>query len=331
MAPLPRPQSKITDLIYQAWEDRAGEGWDGLGFSPSSLGTECDRALWLLWRWIPAKEKFSGRMLRLFNTGFREEDRIVEDLKLIGIDVREVDERGRQFSIRALGGHVRGKMDGIIEGGVPEAPTKRHVLEAKSHNEKSFKKLVAAGPGNLREGKFEHWVQCQVYMHCTGIDRCVYSATCKNDDSRWNDRVRYDHEFCVKLFARLERLLNAARPPEPVSDNDKSPVCIFCKAKEVCRSRSFGRVHCRSCLHSTPTLDGDAAWNCARHNKPLTADEQRAGCPNHLFVPDLVPGELLDVDEAAETVTYRLADGRIWVDGENASPAPIEVKVEDDA
>ena len=43
--------------------------------------------------------------------------------------------------------------------------------------------------------------------------------------------------------------------------------------------------------------------------------DQQAGCLNHLFIPALVPGEQIDADPEAETVSYRMADGSVWVDG----------------
>ena len=315
-------------MIWRAWEANASS-WDSLGFSPSMISSECDRELWLQLRWAFGREVFKGRMLRLFNTGFREEDRIVADLRMAGLEVAEVDpSTGRQFGVKALAGHVRGKMDGLVLG-VPEAPTKWHILEAKSHNTKSFGKLIAAGAGNLQKGKFEHWVQCQTYMHVYGIDRCLYSATNKNDDERWNDRVYYDHEFCVRLFLRLEAIIRRDTPPPPIAEMRNAPACLFCKKKAVCKGESFAPVSCRTCLHSTPTFDGDAAWACSRWSKPLGRDEQREACPAHLFIPDLVPGVMGEVDEAAETISYTLTNGQIWVDGHEPSPAPLDVEVED--
>ena len=38
------------------------------------------------------------------------------------------------------------------------------------------------------------------------------------------------------------------------------------------------------------------------------------GCDFHLFLPALVPGQQVDADEAAGTVTYQLHDGATWVD-----------------
>ena len=47
------------------------------------------------------------------------------------------------------------------------------------------------------------------------------------------------------------------------------------------------------------------------------AQRQQEGsdCPAHLFLPALVPGEQVDSDPEAETVTYRMRDGTVWVDG----------------
>lgn len=321
MAPLPKPKSKVPDMMYAARE-AANESWDGLGFSPSMLDSECDRALWLFLHWAPQPEKFSGRMLNLFGSGHYHEAKMIEGLKLAGLEVHEVDpDTGRQFSARALAGHVRGKLDGIVRG-VPEAPTKWHVFEAKSHGLKSWKALQKAG--NVKDGKFAHYVQMQVYMHIRGIDRALYGAVCKDDDTLYFERVEYDNEFCVKLIARLERILGMSVPPARLCNKRDDFQGRFCRAAAVCWKESFGRVNCRTCLHSAPDMSGDAAWSCARWAKPISTNEQREGCAHHLFVPDLVPGEQVDVDEDAETITYTLLDGRTWIDGQDRADAPVE-------
>lgn len=328
MVAFPKPQSQIPGLVYAARE-AANEAWDGLGFSPSMLDSECDRQLWLMLHWAPAQEHHDGRLLRLFASGHYHEAKMVDDLKLAGLEVHEVDpDTGKQFLARALAGHVRGKLDGIVRG-VPEAPAKWHVFEAKSHGLKSWKTLMK-GP-TVREGKFAHFVQMQTYMHIRGIDRALYGAVCKDDDTLHFERVHYDHEFCTHLMARLERILAMDAPPAPVSTNDKSPVCQWCRAKPICRGRSFARLNCRTCLHSSPEMSGDAAWSCARWQKPLTIDEQRTACPAHLYVPALVPGEMGDVDDEAETISYTLHDGRTWIDGRDQAEAPVEIDNQGDS
>lgn len=325
MAPLPKPQSKIPDLIFAAYESDAND-WDGLGFSASDLGTECDRSLWLGLRWAAPKEKMPGRVLRLLDTGDREEERVVADLRRIGMEVDEVDSgTGKQFMARALAGHIRGKLDGVIHSGIPEAPTKPHVLEIKTFGLKGFGYLQAQG---VAKAKPEHHQQMQVYMGVTGIDRALYAAVSKNDDALYFERVRFDHEGYVRLLARLERIARSDSMPAPISEKRNAPDCRFCRRKAVCLGESFPRIHCRTCLHSTAEMHGDAAWSCARFAKPLLAEEQRRGCANHLLIPDLVPGTQIDVNEQAETVTYRLRDNSTWIDGEQPSPAPIKPEEE---
>lgn len=310
MAPIPKPQASTVRAIYQAYE-AANEQYDSLGISVGEIGTECDRALFYAFRWASQPEKFDGRMLRLFDTGNREEDRLVEDLQRIGIEVW-----GQQDKIRLAAGHIRGKCDGIGLG-IPEAPKTVHLLEFKSTNEKGMKELQKK---RCKEAKPLHYGQCQIGMHAFGLTRALYLAVCKNTDTLYAERIEYDAAYCLRQIARVERIVQAHEPPSRISDNPDFFGCRFCKHHAVCHEGAWPRVHCRSCLHSTPEMSGDGDrphWSCARWGKPLSIDEQKAGCPAHLHLPGLVPGELVDSDEEDETVTYRLHNGRIWVDGAN--------------
>jgi len=56
----------------------------------SQIGHECKRYLFLVFRWAK-REKFTGRKLRLFDRGHREEDRFIEWLRGIGAKVFEYD------------------------------------------------------------------------------------------------------------------------------------------------------------------------------------------------------------------------------------------------
>ena len=80
------------------------------------IGKSCARALWYDFRWAtPAR--FEGRMLRLFETGQREEERLGRNLRATGATVLEVDPAtGRQFRVEAHGGHFGGSLDGIAIG-----------------------------------------------------------------------------------------------------------------------------------------------------------------------------------------------------------------------
>ena len=120
MAPLPPPPTPTLDAIYAAYVAEANDGFrDHLG--ASIIGKECTRALWYDFRWV-TRRTVSGRMLRLFDTGWREEDRLVRDLRRIGATVLDTDpETGRQWQVTALGGHFGGSLDAVAIG-LLEAP-----------------------------------------------------------------------------------------------------------------------------------------------------------------------------------------------------------------
>lgn len=305
MAPLPKPEASTVRAIYAAYE-AAAESWDSLGISVGEANTECDRALWYAFRWCTPLEKFSGRMLRLFETGNIEEDRLVADLERIGVDVY-----GQQDKIRLVGSHVRGKCDGKAMN-VPEAPKTEHLLEFKSSNAKGMKEIIKKG---CNEAKPLHYGQCQLGMHAFGLSRCLYLVSCKDDDTLYAERIEYDADFTLRLLARLERIINSPEPPSRLSDNPEFFGCMFCKHKPICHEGGWPRVTCRSCLHATPEMGGDCHWSCARWSKPISFDEQKAGCPAHLHIPALVPGEQTDVDEENETITYVLRNGKTYIDG----------------
>lgn len=310
MAPIPKPQSNTVRAIYQAYVD-AHRHYDSLGISVGEAGTECDRALWYTFRWASKPEEINGRQLRLFETGNIEEDRLVADLERIGVEVY-----GQQDRIRLAGGHVRGKCDGKAMG-IPEAPTTEHLLEFKSSNAKGFALIQKDG---CQKAKPLHYAQCQLGMHAFGLTRCLYLVSCKDTDTLYAERINYDAEYCIRLLARCERIIAANIAPSRISEDPEFFGCMFCKHKAICHEGAWPRVSCRSCIYSTPENGGDGHWSCARFSKPLSIDEQKSGCPAHLHLPALVPGEQVDADEENETIQYRLRNGTTWTDGtkENA-------------
>lgn len=305
MPPLPPTQSPTVLAIYAAYE-AANEHWDSLGISVGEIGTECDRALFYNLRWASEPEQIDGRKLSIFRTGDRWEEVMVADLERIGVEVW-----GQQDRIRLVSGHVRGKIDGMALG-IPEAPKTEHLCEFKSSNDKGFKEIKKK---KCKVAKPLHYAQCQIGMHAKGLTRCLYMVTNKNDDERHVERLEYDVEFCLRTLARAERIVRAYEPPSRISEDPKFFGCMFCRHHDVCHGGKMARVSCRSCIHATPEMGGDGHWSCSRFAKPLGVDEQKAACPAHLFLPGLVAGEQIDADEEAETISYRMPSGEVWVDG----------------
>lgn len=328
MAPLPPNELLTLRAIWTAWE-AAQQNWDSIGISMSALGSECDRQIWMDFRWVSPAEYLTGQKLRLFETGHQQETRLIADLRKVpGVTVWDTDpdRPGKQWKVYSHGGHVRGKLDGVAEG-LPDAPKAPHVVECKSHNKKNFDELVkkrAEGKG-LKEAKIAHWYQCQKYMQLMQIDRCLYMAVCKDNDDLYLERIKYDPIAVAQLDARLERIIGYNRPPSRIAENPGKYPCMFCRHKGVCHTEDFGRINCRTCVHSTPVIvegSNDATWTCAKHGKNLTVDEQRAGCEYHLFLPDVVPGEQIDAGD--DWVAYTLRDGKRWVNQEKKAAVEPE-------
>jgi hypothetical protein len=308
MAPLPPRASPTVEAILAAYEADGGHGFrEHLG--ASIIGKECGRAIWYEFRWITRAAQ-GGRMLRLFETGRLEEERLIKNLRRIGVTVLDVDpETGRQWHVQANSGHFGGSLDGVGLG-VPEAPKTWHVLEFKTHNARSFAELKRHG---IRKAKPEHWAQMQVYMHLTGLTRALYLAVCKDTDALHAERVRIEHGEAECLIARAGRIIFAARPPARISDDPDWFQCRLCPHHDSCHGDRLPERTCRSCLHVTPSEDG--TWHCARFDRRLSADEQRVGCSSHLFIPDLIQGQQFDADPDGAWVDYRKPDGSVWRDG----------------
>jgi hypothetical protein len=308
MAPLPPPPTPTLSAIYAAYEAEAGHGFrNHLG--ASQIGKECERALWLDFRWV-TRMRWPGRMLRLFETGQREEERLVRDLRRTGATVLDVDpESGRQWRVEAHGGHFGGSLDAVAIG-LLEAPKTWHVLEFKTANTRTFGQLQLHG---VHKAQPRHFAQMQVYMHLTGIARAMYLSVCKETDQLHIERVRADEAEGARLLAKAKRIIDAQYPPARISDDPEFWQCALCEHRGVCHEGAPAERTCRSCLHSTPVEHG---WHCARWDGHPSPEEQRAGCELHLYIPDLVPGQALDAGE--DRVVYRMADGSLWQDGRAA-------------
>ena len=305
MTEIPPPKDNIPARVYSALESHPENPRPHMGVS--QLGHPCDRWLWLDFRWSVI-EQHAGRILRLFRRGQDEEARLLEDLRAAGLDILAEENGQHRVSFSA---HVSGSMDGIIESGVPEAPAKPHVLEMKTHSAKSFAELCKKG---VEKSKWQHWIQCQLYMRGTGIDRALYVAVCKNDDQLYAERIRYDQELAERYVERGLRLSRAERLPEPVSADPSWYQCKMCPAHTFChQGKNTEEVNCRNCAHATPTETG---WHCERWASDIPLEWQRSGCRSHVPHPDLVNWKMGDSPDDGVSVNYEI-DGEWVTVGEN--------------
>ena len=311
MAALPAKPMLTVDAIYAKHKADQDSGFrEHLG--ASIIGTECERSLWYSFRWA-TRIKHEGRQLRLFERGQLEENRFVSALRSVGVEVHETDpETGKQIRCRDETGHFGGSCDGMALG-LLEAPATWHVCEFKTHSERSFEKLKREG---VRKSKPLHFAQMQTYMHLFGIERAFYLSVNKNNDELYSERLHYDVEYAVRLIAKARRAIFADEAPSKISDDPSWFMCRFCDHNSICHAPSVEKLpepHCRTCLHSSP-VDG-GGWHCAKISASLDAETQRQGCPQHLYLPSFIPGEVVEVIGNDFGVAYRLNDGSSWTDG----------------
>ena len=280
---IPESENTIQALIDKHHEGQSEVPRSHLG--ASTLGHACDRWLWLSFRWA-VQPKFPGRILRLFRRGHEEEANIISDLRAIGMDVRKVSSQHRV----EFGSHVSGSLDAIIDSGVPEAPRSKHIAEFKTASKKAFDDLVKQG---VEKSKPEHYVQMQVYMSGTKIDRALYLTVCKDDDRIHTERVKFDKAVATKAIERGKRIALADRMPPPISTDPSWYQCKFCDAHDFChQSKTTKHVNCRTCALATAMPD--STWHCAKWDAEIPLDSQRTGCESHVLHPDLVPWKRKD-------------------------------------
>lgn len=305
--------SATTEAILRWWETSAEEGHrPRLG--ASLIGTECERALWLTFRWAKA-QKWEGRMLRLFNSGQRAESRLTEELRGIGLQVWEADIDGTQFRVSAHAGHFGGSVDAVAVG-VLENPGLPHVVEFKTSNEKAFKELVKKG---VAEAKPLHYAQMQTYMGLLELRHALYLVENKNDAAVYSEQVAFDQAAFDKLMAKAQRIIEATEPPPKIGGADDF-ACKWCNFADVCHGTQAAEVNCRTCTHSTPDLQRPGAtWTCsagtARSLFVIPIAHQRTGCDEHLYIPPLLRNVGEPVDGGEAHVVYRAADGAEFING----------------
>lgn len=300
MAIIPEPQHTINNLIDKYHESQQSP--PRYHFGLSGIGEPCERRLWYQFRWVVI-EKFPGRILRLFRRGHREEETVIADLQAIGMVISE-----QQVNVN-LGYGIQGSLDGIIESGVPQAPEKKHVLEIKTHSDKSFRSVKEKG---VQESQPKHYAQMQAYMFATNIDRALYVSINKNNDEYYTERVRLDMAFAKKLIYKAGQIVSAEEPPPPISTDPSWYQCKMCPALAVChQGKPSKEINCRTCVHST--LKPSGMWQCERWDTEIPKEIEQKGCRSHVIRPHLVPWKLMPEKSTKYTACYVIDDQEVMV------------------
>jgi hypothetical protein len=278
----------IVEAIYEHYEKR-NDSEEPRGYLGGSIiGKECKRAIWYDFR-MATRKRFSGRMMRLFETGHLAEPRLVKNLRDIGCQVWDCDPAtGKQFSYKDVFGHMSGHLDGVAKY-IPTGGKTPHLLEFKTHSAKSFKELKEKG---VKIAKPQHYAQMIVYCGWANLTRALYMAVNKDTDELYTERLEFNPVVFHQLIAKAEEIIFSDNPPAKISEDPKFFVCNMCDHKDVCHNHKVPALSCRTCVHATPERTGDARWSCAKvadkNISSIPIHVQRVGCKHHLPLPFLL-------------------------------------------
>jgi hypothetical protein len=247
--------------------------------------------LWLRFRWAGI-EKFSAKSIRAIQDGFAGEDVQAARLRQVkGVALYTHDDAGRQFGVEALGGHLRGHLDGVATG-LLQAPKTPHVWEHKQVNEAKFKALQKAIETHGEKDALEHWdavyfAQGQLYMKHMRLHRHYLTVCSPGGRDTVSVRTEYQAAKAQAIEDRAEGIIFADSPPDRISDDAAFYLCKWCSFHSLCHGTDAANVSCRTCAHVTPERNG--TWTCAKNDCDVVPIEfQRVGCDEHRYIPRLI-------------------------------------------
>lgn len=289
---------KVLPHIEDAYRETEEGFRSHLGASIS--GQECGRSIWYSFRWA-TRSNFSAQMLRLFNRGHLEEGRFIALMLAAGLQVFQQDGNGHQFRISHSFGHVGGSGDGVIVGIPDVAPGTPALGEFKTHNLKSFESLAGDNwraycealitPGakpvpftgkGVRESKFEHYVQLQIYMSKMGLAVCLYVAVNKNTDEIYCELVPLNTPLAEQFLDRSDKIVWMEKPPNRINESPGFFKCRYCDHRPVCHLDAAPERNCRTCAFSEPLPQEHAKWRCRLKEMEIGKALQLTGCEQYV-------------------------------------------------
>lgn len=228
----------------------------------SQLGSPCKRYLWYTFR-LAYERELSPRQLRIFERGELEEERILRDLAMIGVELVN-----RQERLVGYKGHLLGHSDGTLKN-VPTLDPELVILaEFKTMNEAGFKKVQSQGVNKAYPG---YYAQIQMYLKYTNLEICLFISTNKNTEERYYEIVSYDNEEIQRLEKIAVEVIDSTSPPPKVGGPTWYE-CKTCAAYDICQYNAPIYRGCRTCVNVE--VHDEGKWFCKKLNQELSKDEQ---------------------------------------------------------
>lgn len=291
----------------------------------STLGGECDRALWFAFRNCETPI-INGAAVRRQDADTRAAARFVFDLRETGVEVYDRDPETRdRFFFKDVGGHLQTVMDACTHR-VPGGGDQWHATEFETLEPATFARVMKEGVEKVCYASYD---KLQLVMGWSGMDRALYVAENVVTGDVFAERLPADPVYFERLRARAGSVIYAAEVPTRLYEDPTEDTCRACPSHNACHGMRAPALSCRTCCYSTPEPDGDAHWSCCHPSKPhdsLPFDLQVTGCEDHLYLPFLI--NYAAVVEAGDSgwILYRRKDtGRHFVVASATAMPPVEM------
>jgi hypothetical protein len=250
-------------------------------------------------RWL-IPEDMGARILRLLDLGNVIENDLIKKLRNIpGAQIFNLDTNGKQFETQALGGHVKGHIDGVGQN-FPGIDTKdQFLLEFKTANDNRFNNLLKLG--SYCEWSEEYAAQLHLYMGLFNFKHAIAIVYNKNNSDLYTEIIKYDNDAFNSLMEKAENILLAEIPPDNYIPETDYRIKSYMTPGQ--QARYLGKAlppktHCRSCRFAKVDIDkGDAHWHCIQHDRKINEDRQIKSCSRHNFIPELIPAHVIEKDD----------------------------------
>ena len=276
----------------------------------SGIGNSNQRLVWMRYRWLMPND-WEPRVLRLLDLGNVVEDDLIKKLRKIpGASIYDVDKNGKQFETKALGGHVKGHIDGVASNLPGLDQDNPYLLEFKTANDNRFKNLQKLG--SYCDWSDEYAAQLHLYMGFFKFKHAIAIVYNKNNSDLYTEIVEFDRELFDSLIEKAKNVLLSESPPEnyiPETDyRIRSYMTPGQQASYLGRALPE-KIHCRSCRFAKVDIDkGDSHWHCTQHDKKISNERQTKGCNRHNYIPELIPARVVEQDD--DIVIYEKDDFR---------------------
>jgi len=228
---------RLTALIDAGLQAREQQQVRRRYLGASRLGVSCERQLQYEYAQAPvdSDKAFSGRILRIFERGHRNEESVVGWLRAAGFVLKTEGKDGQQFGFSVAHGKLQGHCDGVFVGG-PEGFAYPALWETKCTGQKAFRELQKSG---LAVAKPVYAAQVAIYQAYFGLHENPAIFTAINADSMeiYTELVPFDAALAQRMSDRAVKVITATEAGEllPRAFAQASHFeCKFCSYAERC-------------------------------------------------------------------------------------------------